>query len=82
MYDAVFQWLAHDFQYGTGKFRQFIEKKDAVMGQRHFSRPRNRAASDKAVDGNRMMRTAERPLGNHAVLMKQSGYGVNFRYLQ
>ena len=52
------------------------------MSQCNLSRPRNRAATDEAVDRNRVMRAAEWPLCNHAVLMEQSRYGVNFRHFQ
>ena len=43
------------------KFRQFIEKQHAVMGERNLAGPRMDAAADKGRHRGRMMRRAKRP---------------------
>ena len=44
------------------KFRQFVEKQDAMMRQAHFARPRHaRAAAEQARVRHRVMRRAKRP---------------------
>ena len=45
---ARLQRLAQGFQRAALEFRQFIEKQNAVMGERNFARLRPHAAADQS----------------------------------
>ena len=57
--DAVFQGLSDGFQNVTGKFREFVQKKNAAMGQGNFAGARFGAATDEADAAGGMVRSAE-----------------------
>ena len=61
---ARFERFAQCFEHGTGKFREFVEKEDAVVGERDFARkdPACCAATDDRRKGRRMVRGAKRAL--------------------
>ena len=56
---AVFEGLAHDFQDGALKFRQFVKKKHSIGGQGDFPGMRECSSSDQCNIGNRVMGRAE-----------------------
>ena len=45
----VFQRLPEDFESPAAKFREFIQKQDASVGQRDFSRTGNSASSRQCL---------------------------------
>gem|GEM_PF-3545747 len=45
-YSFLFQWLTHHLQDTLLKFRQFIEKENAVMGEGDFARFRDLPSSE------------------------------------
>ena len=74
---AVFERLAHDLENVAPEFRQLVEKQDAVVGERDFTRFRHRAAADEARIGDRVMRRAKRPRGDDRLAVEQSHDAVN-----
>src|SRR6266566_850609 len=55
----VFERLAQYFQRRSLKLRQLIEKKDAVVGEAHFTGIRKRAAAEQPNVADGVMRVAE-----------------------
>jgi len=63
----------------TMKFRQLIQKQDAIVRQAYFAGSGHRPAADQSRIGNRMMRGSERPRGYQSGLIaKQAGDGMDF----
>ena len=46
---AVFERLSENFEGGTFEFRQFVQKKYAMMGEGNFTRPRNGTATQQTL---------------------------------
>ena len=67
---AEFQRFAKHFQDMPLEFRQFIEKQDAVVGQRNLSRPRVDTSADEGRRRGRVMRTAKWPCAPLARLQR------------
>ena len=59
---AGLQRLAQGLQRGPREFRQFIQKENALVGQRNFARARGRAAAHQRHRAGRVVRLAGRPL--------------------
>ena len=55
-YRAVLQRLSHNLQNVTREFREFIQKEDAVVGQRHFAGAGHGAASNQSCVGDGVVR--------------------------
>src|SRR5690242_1806475 len=69
------------------KFREFIQKKHAVMGQTYLSGSRLSSSSKQAGIGNSMMRTAKRAGRDETILLVQKTadtvyFGCFDRFLQ
>lgn len=65
------------------KFRQFIQKKHAVMGKTDLSRHRVCAPAQKSRIGNRMVRRTKRSLGHERLMrFERAGNTVDFCGLQ
>jgi hypothetical protein len=66
---AGFQRLAQRIEHLGLEFRQLVEEKHAVMGERNLARPRMQAATDQGRHAGGMMRRPERPpVGQRAAL--------------
>lgn len=63
---AVLEGLSQDLENMFSELGQFVEKKDAIVGQGYLPRLWQDAAADQAGVGNGMMRGAEWPAGNNA----------------
>src|SRR6266705_1687617 len=59
-HSAVLKRLPHDLQNVSLKLWQFVQEQHAIVPQRDFARPRNRAATDQPCIANRMVRRTER----------------------
>ncbi len=44
---AIFERLAQDLEHVAGKLRQFVEKKQAVVGERDLARTRHHSPADQ-----------------------------------
>ena len=44
---AILKWLPQDFEHVAGKLGEFVEKKQAIMGERNFAGARDHAAADQ-----------------------------------
>ena len=62
--ESILQRLPERFQRSSAELRKFVQKETAVVSQRNFAGLWIRPAADKRDVRNRMMRTAERALGN------------------
>lgn len=72
--------LAHDFQHVALKFRQFIEKENAVVAERNFAGPRHSAATDQTGVADGVVRRAIRPRADEAAAVFENGrHAVNPR---
>src|SRR5262249_6734394 len=56
----VLERLAHYLQSGSMKFREFVQKKDSIMGKTHLSGSRLSGASQEAGVRNGVMRAPKR----------------------
>lgn len=56
---AIFQRLAQDFQHVFFEFRQLVQEKYPVVGQRNFTRLGSRTAADETDVGDRVVGRAE-----------------------
>ena len=73
---AVFQRLAEDFQRAAVELGQFIQKQDAVVGERNLPRHRRVAAADEAGVADGVMGRAERPPGHQRLARLQAAEGA------
>src|SRR5438093_12929412 len=78
----VFERLAQYFQCRSLKLGQLIEKKDAVVGEAHFTGIRKRAAAEQPNVADGVMRVAEWADRNERFFGgEQAGDAMNFRRL-
>ena len=63
---AFLERLPQDLEGMPAELRHLVEEQDAVMGQADLAGPRDGAAADERDIGDRMMRRAERALGQQA----------------
>ena len=83
IYDAILEGLSQNFEHRTLKFRQFIAKKDPIMGQTDFPRLRIRAASHKCHLRDGVVGRTEGTLGNEGTIAFQLACNrMNLRRLQ
>ena len=79
----VLQRLAQRLQRRPRELRQLVEEQDAVMGEARLPRAGMRPAADEAGRGDRVVRSAERPLGDEAsTATAQAGEAVDAGDLQ
>jgi len=64
--------LAHDLKDVAGEFGEFVQKEDAVVGQRYFAWTGDGSATDQSGIGDGVMRRAERTDAD------QSGAGIEY----
>jgi len=76
---AVLEGLAQHLEHMLFELRQFVEEKDAVMGQGNFTRSRHLPAADQAGIGNCIMGRAKGSGGEQRRFFGQeAGGGENF----
>ena len=79
----VLERLAQRLQRRPRELRQLVEEQDAVMGQARLPRAGMRPAAHEAGRGDRVVRSAERPLGDEAsAAAAQAGEAVDAGDLQ
>jgi len=76
------QRLAQGIEHLGGEFRQFVEKQDTIVSQRHFPRPRPDAAADEGRHGGGMVRGAERARGRQFAVGKFAGDRGDHRHVE
>ncbi len=64
----LFQRLAQNFQAAAIEFREFVKKKNAVVGEADLPRGGRAAAADHPGIADRMVRRAERPRGQERLI--------------
>ena len=80
---ALLERLAQHLEHVPAELRHFVEKQHAVMREADLARPRLLAAADERDVRDRVMRRAERPLGDQAVPGgEQAGDRVDGRDLE
>ena len=80
---VIFERLTHHFEDVSREFGELIEKEKAVMGERDFARTRNDPAADQTGIGDRVVRGAERSLGDESGCgIKDAGDGVDLGGLE
>src|SRR5207248_4379158 len=57
---SILQWLAHHLQSRAMKFRELVEKENAIVREADFTGVRNGAAAEQSDIANGMMRRTER----------------------
>jgi len=70
---AALQRLAERIQHLRGEFRQLVEEKHAVMGERGLARPGAHAATNHGGHRGGMVRGAERALARQAAVGDRAG---------
>lgn len=79
---AVLEGLAEDFEGGAAVFREFVEKEDAIVGERDFAGAGISAAAEEADVGNGVVRRAEGTAIDKALTgVEEAGDRVNLRGL-
>src|SRR6202043_4273492 len=79
-HSAVFERLAHHFEHVALKFRQLVEKQDAVVPERNFSGPGHRSAADQPRVADRVMGCAKRASAYESTrIFEHSGDAVDAR---
>ena len=63
---AVFQGLAQNFENVAWELRQFVEKEQAVVGERNFAGARDDSAADQSGVGDGVVRRAIRARSHQA----------------
>src|SRR5208282_1644153 len=63
---AVFERLAQDFEDVAGEFGEFVEKEQAVVGERDFAGAGDNASADESGIGDGVVRRAIRALAYEA----------------
>ena len=80
---AVLERLAQNFENVAGKFREFVEKEQTVVGERDFAGARDDSAADQSGVGNGVVRRAVGARSDQAVaLVEHSGDAVNLGGLE
>ena len=80
---AVFERLAQDFEDVAGEFGEFVEKEQAVVGERNFAGARDDAAADQSGVGDGVVRRAVGAGSDQAgALVEDSGDAVNLGGLE
>ena len=80
---AVFERLAHHFKHVAREFGKLVEKQNAIVSERHFSRPRDRSPADQPGVGDGVMRRAERaPADQSGARVQNSGHAMDLGGLQ
>lgn len=75
---AVFERLAEDFESGAAKFRHFVEKEDAVVGEAEFTGTRDAcAAASKADVADGVVGRAKGASIHEALALELAGSGVD-----
>ena len=75
--DAVFlERLAEHFERAAIEFGQFVEKKDAVVGEADLAGGRRAAAADQARFADRVVRSAERAQKHQRLIGSQPADGA------
>ncbi|KPL80198.1 hypothetical protein SE18_24380 [Herpetosiphon geysericola] len=79
----IFKWLAQDFEHLLAKFRHFVEKQHAPMGQRNLAWLRGAATTNEASIGNCMVRRAKWASANKRQIAGQQAFDrINFGDIQ
>ncbi|MNX84364.1 hypothetical protein D3C86_1161570 [compost metagenome] len=79
---ARFQRLAKRIQHLRRKFRELIQKKNAVMGKRSFARFGTQPSADQRRHGGGMVRRAERPAVRQLATRQLAGDGMDHGHFQ
>ena len=66
---AVFERLAEDFEDVAGELGELVEEEQAVVGERDLAGARHHAAADQAGVGDGVVRRAEGPVDDQALLL-------------
>ena len=81
--ESVLERLAQRLEGAAGEFGKFVEKKNAVVGERDFTRPRVGPAADERCIRYRVMRRPERAGPDQNLISEyQPGYAVDLRCLE
>src|SRR5919202_4606336 len=78
----VFERLAQDFEDGAVELGQLVEEEHPVVRQGDFAGARDGPAADQPRVADRVVRRAERPLGDQPRAPGQPGDRMNLRQLQ
>ena len=79
---ASFQRLAQCIQHLRRKFRELIQKKNAVMGERSLTRLGAKPPADQRRHGGGVVRGAERPAVRKLAAGQLAGDGMDHRHFQ
>ena len=79
--NAIFERLTQAFDDKARKLRKFIQKQNAPMGERYFSRSRNASAANERRAGSGVVRRTKGTRTNKTIL-QQSGDRIYFSHLQ